>query len=189
MFDPIIVDNFFANPDVIRDYALKQSFWHSDYDPNNANYPGKRSDFISALNPDIFQELMGGVHDAVGIDRSASTFTHSFFQYCNVEDGNSWVHRDSLYFEPTHVGLVYLTPNPPKNSGTILYDHKDPNYVKGDPQDDSGDVDDYNVREVIDNKYNRLVIYDPDEFHKSDKYFGTTKEDGRLFIVFFMRKN
>ena len=42
--------------------------------------------------------------------------------------------------------------------------------------------------EVIDrigNKYNRLVIFDGFISHKSDEYFGSDKESGRLFQTFF----
>lgn len=187
LFDPIIKNNFFRNPDKIRDYALMQEYWPAKTNPNGGNWPGQRSDFISSLSNDVFLELMYGVHDLIGIDRSHPTYTEAFFQYCIESDGNSWVHRDALHFEPTHVGLVYLTPNPPPDSGTILYEHKDSNYVKGDPEKDSGDVNDYYVKAKLENKYNRAVIYSPDEFHKSDKYFGTNLQDGRLFIVFFCR--
>jgi len=188
-FQPLVIDNFFTDPDAIRDFALKQEFWPKQTNPNGGNWPGFRSDYISALDNDIFLELMYGVHDAIGISRTASTYTEAFFQFCTERDGDSWVHRDTLAFEPTHVGLVYLTPNPPPNSGTILYENKDPNYVKGDPELDSGDVNDYNVKLVLENHYNRLVVYSPDEFHKSDTYFGQDRYNSRLFVVFFMRVN
>ena len=189
MFQPIVVDNFFRSPDIVREFALEQQYWPKETNPNGGNWPGKRSDYISALHDELFKNMMEKIHKTIGIDRMHSTYTESFFQYCSESDGNSWVHRDALQFEPTHVGLIYLSPNPQPNSGTILYEHKDPDYVKGDPIDDSGDVNDYNVKQVLENKYNRAVIYHPDEFHKSDTYFGTTKEDSRLFIVFFMRVN
>jgi len=187
MFEPLIVDNFFKDPDAIREFALKQTYWPKQTNPNGGNWPGFRSDYISALDNDIFLELMYGVHDVIGIDRSAVSYTEAFFQFCTERDGNSWVHRDTLHFDPTHVGLVYLTPNPPANSGTILYEHKDPNYVKADPELDSGDPEDYNVKMVIENQYNRLAMYHPNEFHKSDTYFGKDRNDARLFVVFFMR--
>ena len=45
----------------------------------------------------------------------------------------------------------------------------------------------FEVKQKLENKYNRMVLYDPKELHKSDTYFGTDINDSRLFIVFFMR--
>jgi hypothetical protein len=192
MFQPIVVDNLFDDPDKVRGFALKQDYYSCKNHPlgeSAGNWPGKRSDYVSAIDFTFFKFISKHLYKELNLQEEQNSYIECFFQYCSEFDGNSWVHRDVLNYEPTHVGLIYLTPEPPENSGTILYEHKDPNYVKGGPMDDSGDVSDYNVKQVLENKYNRLVIYHPDEFHKSDTYFGTTKEDSRLFIVFFMRVN
>ena len=36
------------------------------------------------------------------------------------------------------------------------------------------------------NVYNRLILYDALQFHMSLDYFGTDKNDGRLFQTFFL---
>jgi hypothetical protein len=187
MFEPIVMDGVLENPDFVRKVALKQQYWESQDHPHGGNWPGRRSDYVSVIDFPLFQQMMGHVHDAIGISRSASSYTTMFFQSCSTRDGNSWVHRDTLDFNPTHVGMFYLSPNPPANSGTILYTHKDPDYVYGDPSDDSGNPEDYNVKQVLENRYNRLVVYHPNEFHKSDTYFGSSIDDSRLFAVFFTR--
>lgn len=187
MIEPIQKDGFFENPDKIRKYALTQTYYSSDNDPNDANYPGHRTDFLSAINHELFKEFAENLYEVIGLEPQHSSFIHSFFQYTTEADGNSWVHRDNLYFNPTHVGLVYLTPNPPTDSGTILYTPKDMGEYDKDHMKNSGDVADYDVKHTFDNAYNRVVVYDPQEFHKSDKYFGDNRFDSRLFIVFFMR--
>lgn len=187
MIEPIQKDGFFQDPDKIREYALQQTYFTSQNDPNNANYPGYRSDFLSALNNNLFKEFADSLYDMLGLETSHSSYIHSFFQYTTEADGNSWVHRDTLYFNPTHVGLVYLTPYPKLNSGTILYTPNDPGEYDKSPDQNSGDVKDYNVKHIFDNQYNRGVVYDPGEFHKSDTYFGSDILDSRLFIVFFAR--
>ena len=40
--------------------------------------------------------------------------------------------------------------------------------------------------DYIGNVFNRLAIYKGDIYHKSSKYFGKTKEDGRLTQAFFI---
>jgi len=187
MIKPIQKDRFFENPNKIRKYALQQTYYSSNDDPNNANYPGHRTDFLNLLNDDLFKEFSGNLYNILGLKPDRPSFIHSFFQYTTQADGNSWVHRDNLYFNPTHVGLVYLTPNPPPCSGTVLYTPKDLSEYKKDHMDNSGDVKDYNVKHIFDNEYNRAVVYDPQEFHKSDTYFGDNRFDSRLFIVFFVR--
>ena len=187
MIDPIQKDGFFENPDKVRKYALTQTYYSSDNDPNNANYPGHRSDFLSAINNELFKEFAQNLYKVIGLERQHPSFIHSFFQYTTEADGNSWVHRDSLHFDPTHVGLVYLTPNPQPNSGTILYTPKYEGAWDVENSENSGSPDDYEIKHVFDNAYNRVVVYDPQEFHKSDTYFGSTRYDSRLFIVFFMR--
>lgn len=189
MIEPIIKDNFFEDPDWIRNYALsgKVQYWPGGEHPSGANYPGMRSNALNLIENAIFEEVANGIYDILGVDYSTPSYIESFLQYCVADDGNSWVHRDTLYFNPTHVGLIYLTPDPPPDSGTILY-QAPADYVYGrDPELDSGNPDDYKIKKVLDNKYNRFVMYDPDEFHKSDQYFGTNIRDGRLFIVFFMK--
>jgi len=41
--------------------------------------------------------------------------------------------------------------------------------------------------DIFGNVYNRLIMYRGDEFHKSNDYFGTTLQDGRLTQVFFLK--
>lgn len=188
-FDPITVDNFFTEPSLYRKFALSQKWYASGEGPNNANHPGYRTDYLSVLDEQLFQKFSFKLYDALNIiDRDTPSYIESFFQYCREEDGNSWVHRDSLYFNPTHVGVVYLTPNPPQNSGTILYHPPyTPYNYDTDLYEESGNPEDYEVKVNLENRYNRMVMYDPNEFHKSDTYFGDNIKNSRLFIVFFMR--
>ena len=47
---------------------------------------------------------------------------------------------------------------------------------------------DYTKWELVDqvgNIFNRLVLFNSNRFHASMDYFGTCKDDGRLFQVFF----
>lgn len=183
MIEPIIQDNFFGDPDRVREHALKQNYLSSDFAGPDINYPGKRSLWLSAIDNYLFIYLTQKIYKILGFDPNTSSYTEAFYQWCSKDDGNSWVHWDNLPWNPTHVGVVYLTPDPPDNSGTILY-HKPDNF---DPDTMLPGKYNFEVKQKLDNKYNRIVIYDPKELHKSDTYFGTDINDSRLFIVFFMR--
>ena len=47
----------------------------------------------------------------------------------------------------------------------------------------------FSVTLEINNVYNRLVIYNTNEFHRANKFFGLNKNDSRLTLVFFAKIN
>ena len=94
--------------------------------------------------------------------------------------------------------------NPPLDSGTTLYnDQYDPDadqYRELFKQDVlSTNIETRNklssARDeqrskfrpnmIIENVYNRCIIYDPRTWHSPNNFFGKTREDARLTLVFF----
>ena len=47
------------------------------------------------------------------------------------------------------------------------------------------DSTEFDLVDVVGNVYNRLVLFDAQVIHAASTYFGTTKENGRLFQLFF----
>jgi hypothetical protein len=47
------------------------------------------------------------------------------------------------------------------------------------------DETDFEMVDRIGNVYNRLILFDAKCLHAGINYFGTNKEDGRLFQLFF----
>jgi hypothetical protein len=43
----------------------------------------------------------------------------------------------------------------------------------------------FDVVDVVGNKYNRLVLFDAQLIHAASEYFGNSIENGRLFQMFF----
>lgn len=192
MSQPIIHESFFKDPDGVRKFALNEQFWDCSFTSiMRGSWPGKRSHMVHWLSAEIFDEFVENISGILGLTADQEMYVEAYFQYCTVHDGDSWVHRDMDDLDKTHVGVIYLSPDPPPNSGTIIYemppsleqqfDHNDPSSkYPADPSE-------YNVKQILENQYNRLVLYSPQDFHKSDTYFGEGKQDGRLFMVFFMR--
>jgi hypothetical protein len=87
----------------------------------------------------------------------------------------------------THVLILFLTPDPSPNSGTIFYNRK-PDVNEDEYKQNDGDPKYYDVKEVFENVYNKAALYNPDEFHKSDTYFGESFRDSRLSQVCFLRE-
>lgn len=181
--------NFFNNPDKIRKFALSQKFYKCEDHPTGGNWPGVRTEFFHTLDEDLYYEFTGRLYELMGWDNSKDTYFECMFQLCTESDGNSWIHSDKMRQDFTHVGMVYLTPAPKKNSGTIIYDLKDSvDTSSSDYIAEESNPKHYNVNSIITNEYNKCISYNPLSFHKSDTYFGNDIYDGRLTLVFFLRE-
>ena len=183
----LTIDNFYANPMEVREFALKQEF------KVRGNYPGQRT--ISFLNDPIKKKLRDILYPFAGeITDWGGEYTGSF-QYTTATD-RSWIHADST---TDWAAVCYLTPNAPVTAGTGIFRHKetgwmnfdykrqnDPEYMKQAPPGD--ECQDYTKWEMVDrvgNVFNRLIMYRADNYHVSLDYFGKDLNDGRLFQVFF----
>lgn len=171
----ITIDNFFADPDAVREFALKQEY------SVKGNYPGARTkSFATDSQKALFEKILGKK-----INYWPDGFNGSF-QY-TTGDQKSWIHRDMTDYS----AIVYLTPNAPLNGGTRIYRHKESGLTYGTGEDNvllnksSGNEDDWDVIEEVFNIYNRCIIFDGRRSHKSAEYFGKDINDCRLFMIFF----
>jgi len=186
-YTSITIDNFYNNPDEVRDYVLTQDF------NITGNFPGKRTEPI--LNESTTEYISKLISYEGKVDWANNKEYNGSFQYTTKND-TSWIHAD----EYNHwAGVLYLTPNAPLNSGTGIFKHKEaglykiPRMIDGSIDreltnkiyNDAGDISKWELVNYIGNVYNRLVIYQGDLFHTSLKYFGNNLEDGRLFQTFF----
>jgi hypothetical protein len=184
----LVIDDFYENPDYVRDFALKQEF------KVRGNYPGQRTE--SFLNDSIKQKLQEILYPYAGnVTFWGGEYTGSF-QY-TVSADRSWIHSDST---TDWAAVCYLTPDAPVSAGTGIFRHKktgwmhydykqaqqNPEYDKSAPP--GADSQDYTKWEMVDrvgNVFNRLIMYRADNYHVSLDYFGQDINDGRLFQVFF----
>ena len=186
-FNSLTIDDFYADPMQVREFALKQEF------KVRGNYPGQRT--VSFLNEPIKKKLRDILYPFAGeITNWGGEYTGSF-QYTTATD-RSWIHADST---TDWAAVCYLTPNAPVTAGTGIFRHKetgwmnfdykrqnDPEYMKQAPPGD--ECQDYTKWEMVDrvgNVFNRLIMYRADNYHVSLDYFGKDINDGRLFQVFF----
>lgn len=186
--DFIVVDGFYQDPMEMRKFALSYEFYG-----DNRYFKGKRTT-AKYLTNEIgrrFEHLLGKAitkwdHDVNGC-----------FQYCTPEDLLVY-HMDSQRYAAT----IYLTPDAPAECGTSFYKSKF-NGIRRCPTLDgwdattanelidgafSGGFIDKTKFELVDqvgNVFNRLVIWDAKMIHAASQYFGSNKETGRLFQMFF----
>ena len=198
----LVIDGFYEDPDKVRNLALAEEFYPCTHPMMRGNYPGLRTRFLNHISEDLCQEfrdnMMGNLLD--GLSTKYNCYFETNFQLCYPEHGDSWLHTDRAPWPVTHVGVVYLNPNPPPNSGTLMYELR-PEYAedfkdyckrydnlwkKLNRDQDKTELNTwFELTLSIPNRYNRAIMYSPQAFHKSDTYFGSTPETGRLIQPFF----
>jgi hypothetical protein len=175
----IVVDNFYKNPDDVRNFALTQEYnYHKDY------HKGKRTDTPFRFNglKERFEQIVG-----TKIKNWEHYGTNGVFQICVAGDEIVY-HTDFQQY----AGVLFLTPNAPPETGTAIYRSKHTLKTKVDKTEEklvfkNGYLDstEFDVVDVVGNIYNRLVLFDAKQIHSATTYFGTNLENGRLFQLFF----
>ena len=181
----LVIDNFYTNAMETRNYVLTQDF------KVRGNYPGQRTE--SYANIHLKTMIEGYIAHFAGNITKWPTEKEAYngaFQYTTSRD-RTWIHNDSWN---NWAGVLFLTPNAPVSSGTGIYRFRDGTRtaVEAEARGNKKILDDhsqdYTKWELVDrvgNIFNRLVLFNATQYHASLDYFGTTKEDGRLFQVFF----
>jgi hypothetical protein len=191
-----IVNDFYTNPDLIRNYAISMQ----RESESKGNYAGVMTDnsFLTQEHIDIIGQLVG--HKV----SPNSPFTGKFRFTKKNDKYNQDIHFDTEY-NGAWAGLVYLTPNIEDKEGTIFWKHKRTG-LESIPRKfeeinqygwkDIPDLATFLNTEGIDHsywvktltipyRYNRLVLFRPWMFHSPGPAFGDKIEDCRLIQTFF----
>ena len=189
----IVIDNFYKNAMETRNFILTQEF------SVTGNYPGKRT--ISYANEHLkaiiqkYVEPFGGKITVFPIPKindneDAKKIYNGAFQYTTSRD-RSWVHTDKFN---NWAGVLYMTPNAPVTAGTAFYRFHDGTTCEADVKimdnlkeadSFSQDMTKWTKVDEVGNVFNRLILFDSTRYHMSMDYFGISKENSRLFQVFF----
>jgi hypothetical protein len=172
----IIVDNFYEEPDKVREIALQ-----AEFSPNDLRFKGQRS------KPYRFPGLKEVFEKHLGCKiTNWENKTNGCFQYCIAED-KSVYHCDLQEY----AAIIYLTPDAPVESGTQIYRSK---LTKKTTVDECSskifptgfyDSTKFESVDTIGNIYNRLILFHSKQIHAAPVYFGNTLENSRLFQIFF----
>jgi len=178
----IIVDNFYHNPDSVRELALNVEYNEGGI---GRGYIGSRSTeqyFFEGIK-ETFEELIG-----LKITTWENHQMNGRFQY-NVAGEPLVYHCD----ENRWAAMIFLSPDSPPEAGTTIYRHKvakvyhnsSPEIMNCFNQKTFLDRTPYEPVDVFGNVYNRLVIFDGGLIHGASTYFGSDMNDGRLWHMFF----
>jgi len=202
----VIVDDFFNDPEIIVEYGKSLS-------KRGGSAPGVRSQDIWEIDNVLFQVIMKKILSCYfDLDYIEISWKNSFMTFQEIsrysEDKNDiknrgWIHQD-FPSECLLAGLIYLTPNIDPDSGTSLFDLKSsegnddiaisnlasPNpYTKWKNQSQQSHIkyeEKFIEKVKIQNKFNRLILYDTREWHRANSYYTGDGEDARLTLTFFV---
>lgn len=179
-----IVDNFYKDPDAVREFALQQEYFD---DPGYVGRRTRKQFFLPGIK-EAFEEIMN--HK---ITRWEEHGMNARFQH-------NWAGESLVYHcdSQTWAGIIYLTPDAPPECGTSTWRHKKTKIHHNTQIDwESGvgnqvfnqrtfvDRTPYEPVDVCGNIYNRLVIFSGGCIHSASEYFGDCLENCRLWHMFF----
>ena len=160
----IIIDNFFKNPDEVRQVALSMRYIKSS---KKTGWKGFRTSVDDVELVEYIKNKLIEIDDKF----KNLVIGESYYHYTldsTKDELNDNFEKNRLHKDTTDwAGVIYLTPNPTKNSGTTLHN-------------DNTDLED-----VIDNVYNRFVFYDGKKLHGPQDTFGSSIENARFTLTIF----
>lgn len=195
-----VIDNFYENPMEVRKLAIEQIEQIECY-KNSDNFPGKRSKPLATeKHKEIFNKILepffGKVINFLILnDRERFCLSNGCFHCYTTNDIKGWVHVDDLFPNGTSwAAVIYLTPDAPIKCGTKFLRYKDGNIIQSDEKvlnnsenilNDNHDYTKWEVVSTIGNVFNRLILYQSNQYHTCMDYFGKDINDGRLIQIFF----
>jgi len=202
-FPAICVDNFYSDPDQVRNWALSLEYKTSP----GGQWPGKRTEKLHLIDQKFFNDFCCKIF-SLYFDLSITDLdyvVHTQFQLITPYDtdptspkNSGWIHYD---VDNIFGGIVYLTPDINLNCGTSVFrqdresiekNHKTAKqtfYNTGRFAAYDKCINDHNscFTETINYKniYNRMVSFDCETAHKANSFYS---EVPRLTQVFFVDK-
>ena len=202
-----VIDDFYPNPDEIREKALKLDYV-SGFGKNPAKrfHPGSRAIPNKKFwweNRLFLRQRWASIANLkiIEVESMKANCAFNLGMQDRAERFN-WIHSDDprpsgkKKTPPMYACVIYLTPNPPDKSGTILFEHDGNIYDKYQTKKDMAQFEptfhgsywtkqyknpNFKPHTIVSNRYNRCIMYRADMLHApEDAGFGESKETARL---------
>ena len=164
----LVKDNFFNSVDELRELALSFKFMPRKQVPWDikGGWRGYRTGELSYYDIPLLNECVENILKTTSdffnlTDYDFIRFFHITYEKDMKNQIAKW-HKD----ESVYAGVLYLTPDPPKETGTTIFHDGE--------------------RIEVENKYNRLIAYHGNWKHGPTNFFGDTHDNARLTMTFFM---
>ena len=167
----VIKDNFFNNPDEIREIALCTSYNTPEQLSKKVGWKGFRSNELRILNNSILNKageyLKKHLNDKFEMD-NLNVYSYFHISLNSTKDTLVNFEKDKWHCDfSKYAGIIYLSPNPPKDTGTTII------------------IDDAPLK--VENYYNRMMAYPAHYYHAPTDLFGDDNKSGRLTLTFFIK--
>ena len=166
----IVVDNFYKDPNYIRNYAIKLDYIKPE-NSTSVGYTYSIKNLIIDGIKEYFESLLN-IKIKVGNKKGEwEYFNNGSFHY-GLKNTPIIYHCD----KQEYAGVVFLTPDSPVSCGTSIFRNKKENNL----------INPESCEEVdrIGNIYNRLVLFKSHNIHAVNSYFGDTINNSRLSQLF-----
>ena len=186
LFHSLIIDDFFENPDALREFAMTQNFSEITSPDDGVTYP----DICINIPTEVKQEMHIKITQLLGAPMTKTIdFMRLSRQGVHVPHQ---AHTDLIMGQYT--ALIYLNKPEDCKGGTSLLKHVNGMDVnpKNDEEEavwrkDTNDESKWIKLNECPMVYNRLFLVRSDLFHRAEPVggFGNTLENGRLVLVSF----
>ena len=192
----IVIDNFYDDPDSIRDLALSCEYFPDKVSvlfPNgNAPWPGKMSkeahspSWVDAKISKLLQKNLRQMRQEDSGRFRISKEINSVGMFDNMLHADSC--KDNYY-----AGVVYLSEDHQSTPGTIFYERNSTGTDRLTSIDELkeitrlGEFNDLSKWTVLTSSnvvYNRLIVYPASKFHGIGPVFGSTDDTARIVQLF-----
>jgi len=197
----VVIDNFYENPNAVREFALTRVKYVSR-EKLADTFPGTES-----IQSYYSQTLLEKIENAIGQKVIADPKTYSFGVFCKTyaaDEARRTVHVD----QSDWTGLIYLNKPEACVGGTSFYQHRQTGIDRvpcaerlsqmgyKDREDfierfvtlEGKHMDNWHLSARVGMKCNRLILFRAGEmFHAADGYFGKDDSDCRLTQLFFFK--
>ena len=203
-FPLTVVDDFFKNPDYIREFALKQEYFPS----GGGKFPGERTRELRHLDEDLRQKIIQKIFSTFFRSYSSDQCQMDVWMYFqkilpydplvrNSILNSGWIHSDHGY---DLGGLIYLNPFSYPEAGTSFHRKKkefDSNpkhrfdwYKTHENEHEylkhlKNNHDAHDEVVTVGNVYNRLVLYEGQNIPHKENSFWVNDHEPRLTLIFF----
>lgn len=207
-FPITVIDNFYENPDLVRNFALSLPYYMS----SDGRWPGARSDRLVDVNVNFYNTFTFKLFslffdlDSTNMEWDVETSFQQVVSFSPIRTSQlnrGWIHQDD---DAVFSGVIYLNPDPKPGWGTSIYKLK-----PGETDDcqqktkflhygESEDLDEeehekemiFNSNKFVEsvrveNVYNRLILFEGGEYHGVPSFYSDDDEP-RLTQVFFVKK-
>ena len=200
-------DNFYSDPDKVRDWALSLEYRKDD----TQSFPGERTELINVLDGNFFDKFCEKLFSIFYDFQTPVTWTCStrfqkiypFSENFNSPLNSGWIHVDD---DSAFAGVIYLNKVSNPNAGTsIFYPKKDIDeehdyHMREDFYSDKNPNKEEYIKKLnehnnnfelsldIKNTYNKLICYDSKTWHKESNFMVNENDasEFRLTQVFFI---